>query len=567
MDLLTEDLADHDITIKLATCKKLCVVASALGPAKVLSELVPYLTEYVRTSHDDEVLACIGDELAGLAALCAEKTAALTPLEILCNAEETLVREAAVRSLNTLIGTLSNEEVETQVLPLLDKLTAEAWWSGRVSAAGIFHAAYPKLSAAAKEALRTNFFQLSKDDTPMVRRALAVVVGKMFAVVEPELVDAQLVPTFTRLNNDDQDTVRILVVDSAVELCAELPKEALTEHIYPLLTKFSNDPSWRVRIQLCKNFDKLCTTLESAILLPFYISALGDAEPDVRRIAATQLSAVGTVVGDAALLESAGLFDKIKPLVEEGAQTVKVTIAHQLCKLSQIVGKVVTCKHILPFIAALMHDEIPEVRIAVMEDVSELVQVAGSEHATATIPFTEMGRDSAWRVRYALVQAMPAMGSLMGRKDFEKNLMWLVSECMQDDVHAVRDAAFKSLALLHNGLGAEFTEAVTLPKIMSTSEDKSYLVRQMSAHGVRHLLDAKVDAKLLAGLAPCLLTLANDKVPNVVCVAIDAICGLVSADVLEADVVAKQVKPLLTTLATHADSEVVFLAAEALKRC
>ena len=36
---------------------------------------------------------------------------------------------------------------------------------------------------------------------------------------------------------------------------------------------------------------------------------------------------------------------------------------------------------------------------------------------------------------------------------------------------------------------------------------------------------AQVDAKLLAGLAPCLLTLANDKVPNVVCVAIDAICG------------------------------------------
>lgn len=565
--MLREDLADHDIQCKIATTAKIVIVANAIGPAKTRSELIPYLVDYVSTSPDDEVLAKIGDELANLAPLAGEKTAVLLPLEILCKAEETLVREASVRAMCKVIGIMSSSEVEEQVIPLLGKLAGEAWWTSRVSAAGIFAAAYPKITGAAKAQLRANFFQLSKDDTPMVRRAMASNIGKMFQAVEPELVDKEVVPAFNRLNNDDQDTVRILVVDSAVQLCSTVSSKAqLTEHIYPLLTKFSTDPSWRVRIQLCKNFNQLCGNLDSAILLPFYISALGDSEPDVRRIAATQLSAVGTAVGDPALLESAGLFEKIEPLVDEGLQNVKTEIAHELAKLAKIVGKAVTCSRILPLTAKLMTDELPEVRIAVMEDLTTLVKVAGSDNASAIIPFAELGRDSAWRVRYALVQATPMLGEQMGRKDFEKNLMWLIVECMQDDVFCVRDMAFQALAELHAALGAEFTESVTVPKILAIAGEKSYLIRQMSAHAVLHLLNCGgVDTKLMMQTVPCMLEMATDKVPNVATVACTALGGLVG--VVDAATVSSQIKPVVADLASHTDPEVAKICSEVLSKC
>ena len=48
------------------------------------------------------------------------------------------------------------------------------------------------------------FAQLCRDDTPMVRRAASVQLGKLAPLVDVEILQTELVPLFTSLADDDQ---------------------------------------------------------------------------------------------------------------------------------------------------------------------------------------------------------------------------------------------------------------------------------------------------------------------------------------------------------------------------
>jgi len=84
----------------------------------------------------------------------------------------------AVESSCVVIRGLDNAAVVEVVLPIVQRLTQGDWFTARVSACGLFAAAYARLTdAAAKTTLRSLYATLCQDDTPMVRRAAAKNIG------------------------------------------------------------------------------------------------------------------------------------------------------------------------------------------------------------------------------------------------------------------------------------------------------------------------------------------------------------------------------------------------------
>jgi serine/threonine-protein phosphatase 2A regulatory subunit A len=64
-------------------------------------------------------------------------------LEFLCATEESVVRESAVATLNSLMSKVKADVMQAKFLPMIKRLAAGEWFTTRVSVAGLFAKAYP----------------------------------------------------------------------------------------------------------------------------------------------------------------------------------------------------------------------------------------------------------------------------------------------------------------------------------------------------------------------------------------------------------------------------------------
>lgn len=98
--------------------------------------------------EDDEVLFAIAEELG----MCWElfqddKTVFLPLLETLAKKDETVVREQATKSLINICKEIDDDVIQNVFCPMLMRLGACDWFTGRISACSLFYHAYPKANA------------------------------------------------------------------------------------------------------------------------------------------------------------------------------------------------------------------------------------------------------------------------------------------------------------------------------------------------------------------------------------------------------------------------------------
>lgn len=116
--------------------------------------------------------------------------------------DETVVREQATKSLQTICHALSDDEIQNIFCPLVIRLSTCEWFTGRVSACSLFFHAYPRANAQ-KERLRKKFIELCQEDTPMIRRVCAAKLGYFATTLEKQHVIQELLPIFRQLSQDD----------------------------------------------------------------------------------------------------------------------------------------------------------------------------------------------------------------------------------------------------------------------------------------------------------------------------------------------------------------------------
>ena len=199
-----DDLRNEDVALRLNSVKRLSTIALALGEDRTRRELIPFLQD--NHDDDDEVLLVVAEELGKFVPLVggpASAHALLPPLETLSSVDETVVRDKAAASLNAVGAALPDAAIVEHFVPLLERLIAKEWTS-RVSATQLFATAYPRAPIEIRAQLRTWFAALSKDETPMVRRATAQAFAKLVVEVEAGLVLDELLPVFVRLTEDGE---------------------------------------------------------------------------------------------------------------------------------------------------------------------------------------------------------------------------------------------------------------------------------------------------------------------------------------------------------------------------
>jgi serine/threonine-protein phosphatase 2A regulatory subunit A len=299
MAALIEQLKAEELPLRVAATRELPAIAVALGPERVRSELIPFLTE--STDDEDEVLLAAAEQLGNLAGLMGSAHAhlLLEPLEALASVEETAVREKAVESMLQVAGMLPLESLTVHCVPALARMGEKDWFTARISACGLVPAFYGLLkdSGGVRTSLRQLYGRLCHDDTPMVRRVAAASLGRlaheMALLDEGDIIVEQILPLFLDLASDRQDSVRLQTVDNCIALAEALTGRApnsdkvLLTTVLPVVLSAAADHSWRVRWSMAAKYDQICrkffpNEVDEQVSDSFE-KLLQDSEAEVRR--------------------------------------------------------------------------------------------------------------------------------------------------------------------------------------------------------------------------------------------------------------------------------------------
>lgn len=555
-----DELKDDDVEVRVAATRQLSRIADALGPRRVREELVPYLTE--STDEGDEVLVAMVEELSKLVEYVGRGYVyvLLEPAEALASVEEGAVREKAVRATLEIVGSMPPQQINEYFVPMVRRLSTHDWFTGRMSACGLFAKALEKneeMPGASRAQLGALFSRLCRDDTPMVRRmaaqSLAAVVAADSDLEDDEETAAdeareRYLSLFSSLADDDQDSVRLQTVENCIALARRRDSFAADNDVLPVVLATAADRSWRVRWSAATAFARICRALVDALsssspsrlpplrdaLSAAFVELLNDVEPEVRVATAVAVADVadGLVAKDDVLDDTKLLLPSVKALASDSSHQVRAALASgvaSLCSTSRSearrrargerggassanVDEDDDEDAVLNVILGLLRDESSQVRLNVISNLANAENVSGGQKYLVPA-LVDLARDSKWRVRAAAIKHVPVVAAKLGKNDalYVGCVEWLA-----DDVAAVRELATANLRNLAKIFGTKWTRNVALPKILDMCTHTYYLRRVTAVKAcaaLAHLVPTQAAAQLV--LPALLHAAAEDPVPNV----------------------------------------------------
>jgi len=519
--VLIDELRHDDMAKRLNSVENLSKIAVALGEERCREELLPFLQEII--DDDDEVLIALAKQLPnGILWVGGPGFAhVLTgPLEELCSVEEVSVRDAAVLSLTKIVEQTPSEQVSRHFCGLVARMAAHDWFTSRISVCGIFASVIPRIDRVKQEELLKTYVRLCGDDTPMVRRQAANVLGNVAQAIGQGALLGEVFQAFEQLSKDEQDSVRILAISNCVAL-GRLCNNAQWQEKFLLVVKAcAEDKSWRVRYTMAASVQQLLEVFQdkaSTRILPLYMRLLADQEVEVRMIAAARIGAVAAFSPTKEFLET--LVPAMEKLTRprEHSELVRASLAGSVLGLAPIFGAKLTAESLMNIFLQLIKDESPDVRLKVIGTLGEMSTVVGIDGLSQSLlpSIKELGKDGKWRVRLAVIECMPLLSQCLGEAKFTSEFGDLFTAWLIDSVFSVRDAATMTLRRLCEVLGEEWSEANVVPQLQALLSHRNYLCRISVLLCAAALSNVVTAAFLERHLVPIVQRMSSDPIPNV----------------------------------------------------
>jgi len=123
-------LKNDDAQLRVRAAKNIHQIAAALGPDRTRNELIPFLSESL--DDEDEVLQIIAENIGHLVNSMGEAQYVyilLGPLEFLSTVEESGIRDAAVKSVETVVKSMPDTHIVDHYFPFIIKLASKDWYN------------------------------------------------------------------------------------------------------------------------------------------------------------------------------------------------------------------------------------------------------------------------------------------------------------------------------------------------------------------------------------------------------------------------------------------------------
>lgn len=579
LQFFKEEIRNESAAIKIAAVNRLNLIASALGPAKTVNELIPYITQVIQEEplcNDEEFLFSMAKQYAVLSDyIKGQDEQLIQPLEHLAAQEETVIRDQAIQSLCEIVEKKPTL-VPEYLVPTLHRLATKSdFFTARVSACALFSTAYRHANDDQKAQLRKAYTALCADDTPMVRRAAANRMKDFVSVCEKQDLLNDMIAMYKQLSQEDtQDTIRVACVHATLVIAPMFNQEENRLHTVQVVKEACEDRSWRVRLTIAKNFHLICDAFGPEItanhLMQPFIQLMKDNEQEVRKEAVRVIEPCLNNIKVPFTSEQlqTHILPQFQALGLDCGQMVRAALAMALGPVAKALGRDVTQRQLLSLISDLMKDEFHDVRLNIVSHaglICEVLSVDGLVHSLLhTIQSLIM--DNHWRIRQSVVEQVPKLAKLFGVEMFQSKLEALFLSSLRDSVHSVRSAAILNLKEISETFGSQWTVEHLLPKIVEQySQSAGYANRVTTLDVLPQVSGVMTPDQIVQFILPLLIKATKDTVPNVRFCACRSLAWMMEHHTLGSTAINTVIKPTLTELEHDSDIDVQYYAQRALE--
>ena len=487
-------------------------------PENILSEFIPYIQKII-SNEEDEVLLAISEELPHFKTYLDGKqmTAVLPLFQLLLGCEETVVRETTIEGLRKLVPSLTDEQVQKDLVPMVLNISNMEAFQWKVSACYLIRICYSK-AGKEKEKLVNLFSKLCDDDTPIIKRTAAKEFGPLCLIVEKEFVKNEML-TYYKKFMGESDTVRVTILPAIVELAKIFQDSEFQKIHIQNINNASVDKSWRVRNELANLYPKFIdyfSNNSNIDLVQPICTLIKDSETEVKTSALKALNAI--IKKLPADKVNSTIVPTIRGLSNESNKDTKANIGLSFGPIARIIGYSNFNSNLGVMMDSFMKDENADVRLGIAKSMYDIFISSETTLLSSTNALLGMmEKDTQYRIRECIYETLAKLGVYYGLEVFKSNIEGLFFNYLNDNVASVREVGIKSLPLLIQKFGVTWVISNLIPKLQSflSTPKLSYLNRMCIIHSrcvCNEFLDNKQNSDLIV---PVILKGLKDKIANV----------------------------------------------------
>jgi serine/threonine-protein phosphatase 2A regulatory subunit A len=225
------------------------------------------------------------------------------------------------------------------------------------------------------------------------------------------------------------------------------------------------------------------------------------------------------------ILKNENNFDKIlqnlRKIEKDQKNFVRGALASNILKLSSLVGNKKTNDYIFPIFLTLIKDENLEIRMTLINNLSELNKVIEINNIIESVmpSIKEISANKSWRVRIQIMEIIPVLAKLFNQQLFMNHIFPICINSLTDNVFSIREAGCKLFVTIYKDVKNDEFEKKLLEKLNELCNSTSYLLRNTVLVYIKFYIE-KLSEKIYFDffekkLVGIVLLLSKDKIANI----------------------------------------------------
>ena len=520
---LLEDLQNPDIKIKKNAFQNLRGISLALGRERTRKELLPYLKSCI-DEEEDEIIIELAKVLSNFIDCIGGKQyikELLNLLEIILTIDDHFVRLEILNTIKSVVKQIGKvSEIESDLINIINNLYNSEDINQKKSAMNLLIFLYKDLNSNNKTVALNYFDKFLVDNNISVKKELLNEITEISLELSIDYIKKMI----NVILKDKNDSMRIDIVNIMMSIRNHKNINEFIETIYDLIPKLSEDTNWRVRLTVSDklndflNFPNINNNSKQ-ISTNIFAKLLEDPEAEIRNICCLRLVEITKT------LKEENNFDKIlqnlRKLEKDQKNFVKGALASNVLKICELIGPKKTNDYIFPIFLTLIKDENIEIRMSLINNLSELNKVIEINNIIESImpPIKEISANKSWRVRIQIMEIVPVLAKLFNQHLFMTNIFPICITSLMDSVFSIREASCKLFVTIYKDTKNEEFEKKLLEKLNELCLSSSYLLRNTALVYIKFYIEKLEDKiyldffeKKLVGIV---FNLSKDKIANV----------------------------------------------------
>ena len=538
--LIIDSLKSDNQPIRLFCSNRLTDLGNILGIERIEDELIPFITDLILNfENDGEVLAEYSNQILNLLTILKMNNRlsfiGIRSLEILSGNDDEIVRQTAISNLSKLIELLDEQIITNEIFPLMKRLI-ENDLKTKMSCCYLFPIVYPKLeNQDIKKELLQVYSEISKDESPSVRRAAADNI-KFFCKVQENEVIGLLFKLYNEFIQDPVDIVKIYTIQSTPYLLSVLSINNQEKLILNFTKSMAEEKAWRVKYSAIECISKISENIGVASFEKKYVSILmlflKDTEPEVKCAVLNYFDKfINLISVNTFKLSFLPLFKNIS---NDNNIHVRSSYANTLLKcIPYFRQNEQLINNIIPIMNKFLKDEIVEVQYATIENIDKIILLSRNDESILEkyiMPIIKegMSEDKKWRFRYIIAENILKIINELNKEEINKYFLDIIVKLFSDHAYEIRLTIWKIIEKLVDIMDKDFMEGKIWDVQKEQMKSCNYILRISSMKSIDYLKKFYNKEFIQNTIIPYIIeNIKNDKIPNVKFSACEVLSSLV----------------------------------------